>query len=121
MKKMIGVIAIICSSFLFAQDLTWNQEIVTFKSANPFSFEGIITDLDNQPIQEVSGILTLPENFDSSKKYPLIIGVAGSLNWSQHHLDYLGMYQEMGIATFLDTFLSNPSDVATNSDFPLLL
>ena len=100
MKKMIGIIAIICSSFLFAQDLTWNQEIVTFKSANPFSFEGIITDLDNQPIQEVSGILTLPENFDSSKKYPLIIGVAGSLNWSQHHLDYLEMYQEMGIATF---------------------
>ena len=43
---MIGVIAIICSSsHLFAQDLTWNQEIVTFKSANPFSFEGIITEL----------------------------------------------------------------------------
>ena len=46
------------------------------------------------------GTLTLPNDYDSDTKYPLIIGVAGSLNWGSHHLDYLAMYQEMGFATF---------------------
>ena len=41
------------------------------------------------------------------KKYPLIIGVAGSLGWGEHHYKYLKMYQEMGIATFeLNSFKS---------------
>ena len=92
--------AIILFSLLNSQDLTWNQEIVTFESANPFSFEEIITNLDNEPIQEVSGVLTLPEDFNPSMRYPLIIGVAGSLNWGPHHLKYLKMFQEMGFATF---------------------
>ena len=100
MKFYIYVIAVIVSSHLFGQDITSNQEVVTFKSANPFSFQEIIMNLDNEPVQDVSGILTLPEDFDPNIKYPLIIGVAGSLNWGTHHLKYLKMFQEMGFATF---------------------
>ncbi len=85
-------------SVLIAQES--NKELISFSSANPFSFEEIITDLENQEAQEVFGILTLPKNFNSNQKYPLIIGVAGSLNWSSHHLEYLKMYNEMGFATF---------------------
>jgi dienelactone hydrolase len=85
-------------SFVIAQET--NQETITFNSANPFSFEEIIMDLDNQEVQEVFGILTLPNNYNPDEKYPLIIGVAGSLNWGTHHLEYLKMYHEMGFATF---------------------
>jgi dienelactone hydrolase len=85
-------------SFVIAQET--NQETITFNSANPFSFEEIIMDLENQEAQEVFGILTLPNNYNPDEKYPLIIGVAGSLNWGTHHLEYLKMYHEMGFATF---------------------
>ncbi len=85
----------------------YNQEIITFESANPFSFKDIITNLDNQEKQEVFGILTLPENKTDNKKFPLIIGVAGSDGWGNHHYDYLKMYRESGIATFeLKSFAS---------------
>ena len=83
----------------FAQEDN-NHELIYFESANPFSFEEIITDLDNQERQEVFGKLKLPKNFDKNSKYPLIIGVAGSLNWGPHHLKYLEMYRSLGFATF---------------------
>ena len=87
--------------------LSYSQEIIKFESANPFSFKDIITNLDNQEKQEVFGILTLPENYDSNKKYPLVIGVAGSDGWGDHHYDYLRMYRDSGIATFeLKSFTS---------------
>jgi len=85
-------------SVVIAQET--NKETITFNSANPFSFEEIIMDLENQEVQEVFGILTLPNNYNPDEKYPLIIGVAGSLNWGTHHLEYLKMYHEMGFATF---------------------
>ena len=95
MKKLT---LLLISSFLIAQESL--NEIITFESANPFSFEEIITDLNNQEKQTVFGALTFPENFDSDIKYPLIIGVAGSLNWGSHHLKYLEMYRSLGFATF---------------------
>ncbi len=95
---MIRYIFIVMLSFVIAQET--NQETITFNSANPFSFEEIIMDLENQEAQEVFGILTLPNNYNPDEKYPLIIGVAGSLNWGTHHLEYLKMYHEMGFATF---------------------
>ena len=82
----------------FAQEDN-NHELIYFESANPFSFEEIITDLNNQERQEVFGKLKLPKNFDKNLKYPLIIGVAGSLNWGPHHLKYLEMYRSFGFAT----------------------
>ncbi len=89
-------IAIVLSSIL----IPLKKDTISFVSANPFSFKDIITDLDNQDSQEVFGILTLPDQIEESEKIPLIIGVAGSKDWSSHHLEYIDMYQSMGIATF---------------------
>ena len=79
MKKLT---LLLISSFLIAQESL--NEIITFESANPFSFEEIITDLNNQEKQTVFRALTFPENFDSDIKYPLIIGVAGHLLQLKH-------------------------------------
>jgi len=80
------------------------SEIITFKSANPFGFKDIIDGIEDEEKQDVNGILSLPKG---NGPFPLIIGVAGSLNWSKHHLEYMRMYQEMGIATFeLQSFSS---------------
>ena len=85
-----------------------NSEIITFSSANPFSLSDIIKDLENQQQQEVFGKLTLPiDNVNSKKRFPLIIGVAGSLGWRSHHYEYMEMFQESGFATFeLNSFKS---------------
>ena len=83
-------------------------EKIIFKSANPFALSDIIINLENQQEQEVFGKLTFPdESIDMKKKFPLIIGVAGSLGWRKHHYEYIKMYQEMGFATFeLNSFKS---------------
>jgi len=83
-------------------------DTIEFESANPYSFNDIITDLENQEKQTVFGKLTIPfDSISQNKKFPLVIGVAGSFGWSDHHYDYLKMYQEMGIATFeLNSFKS---------------
>src|SRR5210317_486469 len=94
MKKLL--LLLICSQTL-AQEVL--RENIAFESRNPFSFEEIITDLDNQEKQMVKGILGFPADFDVEKKYPLIVGVAGSLNWGPHHLKYLEMYRSLGFAT----------------------
>ena len=83
-------------------------EKIVFKSANPFALSDIITDLENQQKQEVFGKLTFPhDSLKKEEKYPLIIGVAGSLGWREHHYEYMEMYQESGFATFeLNSFKS---------------
>ena len=76
-------------------------EKIVFKSANPFALSDIITDLENQQKQEVFGKLTFPhDSLVKEEKYPLIIGVAGSLGWREHHYEYMEMYQGSGFATF---------------------
>jgi len=95
------------------------QDTIFFDSANPFSFKDIITDLDNQKTQNVHGVLTMPNDFQLDKKYPLIIAVAGSNGWASHHYQYLKMYRENGIATFeLCSFKSRgiESTVGTQKD-----
>jgi len=62
------------------------------------------------------------DSIDNEKKYPLIIGVAGSLGWGEHHYKYLEMYQEMGIATFeLNSFKSRSitSTVGTQNEITM--
>ena len=82
-------------------------EEVHFLSANPFSFYDVITNLENQESQDVFGVLTIPAHNDTTTIFPLVIGVAGSLGWGEHHYKYFKMYQEMGIATFeLNSFKS---------------
>ena len=106
MKKLLFIVFyFIISINLYSQDTV---EKISFQSANPFSFNDVITNLENQEKQEVYGNLFIAEDtLNSQKKYPLIIGVAGSLGWGEHHYKYLKMYQEMGIATFeLNSFKS---------------
>jgi dienelactone hydrolase len=97
-----------------------HQEIIKFESANPFSLNDIIENLDSQEKQNVSGKLKLPfYNKKSNKKFPVVIGVAGSLGWADHHYEYLQMYREMGIATFeLNSFESRniTSTVGTQNE-----
>lgn len=85
-------------TFIFSFLLSFTQDI-EFESANPFSLKDIITNINNLDKQIVKGTLTIPDNFNKDK-FPLVIGVAGSKGWGEHHLKYLKMYQEMGIATF---------------------
>ena len=77
-------------------------EKIVFKSANPFALSDIITDLENQQEQEVFGKLTFPNDSFEREKYPLIIGVAGSLGWRKHHYEYMKMYQEIGFLFCVD-------------------
>ena len=85
-------------TFIFSIIFPLTQEIY-FESANPFSLKDIITNIDNLDKQTVKGTLTIPDNFNK-EKFPVVIGVAGSKGWGEHHLKYLKMYQDMGIATF---------------------
>jgi len=91
--------------FTFSILFSLTQE-VQFESSNPFSLKDIITNIDNLDKQVVTGILTIPDNVVKDK-YPLVVGVAGSKGWGEHHIKYLKMYQDMGIATFqLQSFKS---------------
>jgi len=103
--------------FLFTITLSAQiKEKVFFESANPFAMSDVINDLDNQEKQEVYGILTLPNDSVSDQKYPLIIGVAGSLAWRDHHYEYLDMYQKAGFATFeLKSFKSRDIESTVGS------
>ena len=103
--------------FLFTITLSAQiKEKVFFESANPFAMSDVINDLDNQEKQEVYGILKLPIDSVSDQKYPLIIGVAGSLAWRDHHYEYLDMYQKAGFATFeLKSFKSRDIESTVGS------
>ena len=74
----------------------FGQELISLSSANPFGFKDVITNLDQQDEQEVDAILKLPTG---QGPFPLVIGVAGSLDWGSHHLQYLEMFRSIGIAT----------------------
>ena len=78
----------------------FKKEKIHFESANPFSLSHIIKELNKLDKQEVFGQLTIPlDSIEANKKYPLIIGVAGSRGWKKHHLEYINMYQKNGFAT----------------------
>ena len=98
----------ILSLLIFINSHAQKTEKIIFQSANPFALSDIINNLDNQTEQEVYGNLTIPkDSINSDKKYPLVIGVAGSLGWREHHYEYMKMYQQSGFATFeLNSFKS---------------
>ena len=76
-------------------------EKIVCNSANPFAISDIITDLENHQEQKVFGKLTFPnDSVDKEEKHPLIIGVARSLGWREHHYEYMRMFQESGFGTF---------------------
>ena len=108
MKKLSFIILLF---IFFTSFLSVSQNIseqITFTSSNPFSFNDVITNFANLDKQEVFGKLVIPyDSLNPKKKYPLIIGVAGSMGWKNHHLEYLKMYQNLGFATFeLNSFKS---------------
>ena len=98
----------ILSLLIFIDTHAQKTEKIIFQSANPFALSDIINNLNNQTEQEVYGKLTIPkDSINSDKKYPLVIGVAGSLGWREHHYEYIKMYQQSGFATFeLNSFKS---------------
>ncbi len=108
MHKITNILFVTLLFFQLNTYAQFQKEEIHFESANPFSLSDIITDLDSQEKQQVFGQLTTPvDSLNPTKKYPLIIGVAGSMGWRKHHLDYLKMYQEQGYATFqLNSFKS---------------
>ncbi|MDC1492721.1 dienelactone hydrolase family protein [Flavobacteriaceae bacterium] len=103
--RILFIILFFIPLLLLSQNYT---EEIKFTSSNPFSFSDVINDYGNLAKQEVFGKLVIPiDSLNPNKKFPLIIGVAGSLGWKSHHLDYLKMYQDLGFATFeLNSFKS---------------
>ena len=98
----------ILSLLIFINSHAQKTEKIIFQSANPFALSDIINNLENQTVQEVYGKLTIPkDSINTDKKFPLVIGVAGSLGWREHHYEYMKMYQQSGFATFeLNSFKS---------------
>jgi len=98
----------ILSLLIFINSHAQKTEKIIFQSANPFALSDIINNLENQTEQEVFGKLTLPiDSINLDKKFPLVIGVAGSLGWREHHYEYMKMFQQSGFATFeLNSFKS---------------
>lgn len=78
-------------------NLKVNQEIIVFESKNPFNFYDIFNNLEIITNQHVYGVLTYPDSVQ--EKYPVIIGVAGSKGWGEHHYGYMDRYQDAGFAT----------------------
>ena len=107
LKHIFNCAFVLCLTFGISTAQNSSEQI-NFTSANPFSFSDIIQSLAQQEAQEVFGQLKFPETEQVlGQKYPLIIGVAGSLGWRDHHYDYLQMYRELGFATFeLNSFKS---------------
>ena len=68
MKKIL--LLLICSQIIAQETL---NETIVFESRNPFSFEEVITDLDNQETQTVTGILGFPADFDAEKNILLLL------------------------------------------------
>tara|TARA_B100001989_G_C24550921_1_gene474639 strand:+ start:4613 stop:5581 length:969 start_codon:yes stop_codon:yes gene_type:complete len=98
--------------FFFLISLSHTDEIIVFESSNPFSLKDIILDIEKLDTQKVKGLLQIPES-DDKNKFPLVIGVAGSIGWGEHHLEYLKMYREMGIATFQLQSFESRNEIST--------
>ena len=111
--------------FFLTSCLVWSQnptKKITFTSSNPYTLNDVISKSKN-PSQEVFGQLFIPtDSLNPNKRYPLIIGVAGSLGWAEHHYEYLKMYQDLGYATFeLNSFKSRniTSTVGTQNEITM--
>ena len=120
MKKIFIIVLIFLTSQSYSQ---YNSEKISFKSYNPYTFNDVISNYPNLKSQEVFGNLVIPkDSLNPNKKYPLIIGVAGSLGWAEHHYEYLKMYQDLGYATFeLNSFKSRniTSTVGTQNEITM--
>ena len=82
-------------------------EKIFYPSKNILGFENIFnSNLGTQNDVEIFGVMHFPDNYDSAKKYPLVIASHGSYNWRSHHLKYL---EQMRNANFI-VFAMHPFD-----------
>ena len=83
MSNEICLILLIWQSLLFSVNVE-KSERIDFKSANPFSFYHIVTEIKEQ---DAYGILQMPVEHNPDLPMPLVMGVNGSKNWADHHLE----------------------------------
>ena len=103
---ILPIVLIGCSAQT-ADESTYLKEKVIYSSKNILGFENIFGDgLKSQKDLEVFGIMHFPDEYDSSKLYPVIVASHGSLNWRDHHLKYL---EQMRQANFI-VFAMHPFD-----------
>jgi len=76
-------------------------EKITYSSKNILGFENIFNDdLNPQKDVEIFGVMHFPDNYDSSKKYPMVVASHGSYNWRDHHLKYLEQIRKANFIVF---------------------
>ena len=83
MPKERYLILLIWQSLLFSVYVE-KSERVDFKSANLFSFYHKVTDLEGQ---DAYGILRMHVEYNPALPVPLVMGVNGSKNWADYHLE----------------------------------
>ena len=95
-----------CSDFKNEKPAYLTEKIF-YPSKNILGFENIFnSNLGTQNDVEIFGVMHFPDNYDSAKKYPLVIASHGSYNWRSHHLKYL---EQMRNANFI-VFAMHPFD-----------
>ncbi len=103
MKILILSILLIISGCDAKKDNSYSYltEKIFYASKNILGFENIFnTNLNTQDDIEIFGIMHFPDNYDSSKKYPLVIASHGSYNWRSHHLKYLEQIRNANFIVF---------------------
>ena len=76
-------------------------EKIIYSSKNILGFENIFNNnLNPQKDVEIFGIMHFPDNYDSSKKYPMVVASHGSYNWRDHHLRYLEQIRKANFIVF---------------------
>ena len=84
---------------IIKSQLSRNQEIIVFNSKNPFSFNDLLFRAKYIGNQKVYAILTIPDKYNLKDKLPVVLGVAGSKGWADHHYGYMERYLDAGFAT----------------------
>ena len=76
-------------------------EKIFYPSKNILGFENIFnSNLSTQNDVEIFGVMHFPDNYNSAKKYPLVIASHGSYNWRSHHLKYLEQIRNANFIVF---------------------
>ena len=92
MKIYLTIVLLLAFGCTDAQEQSheYLTEKIFFPSKNILGFENIFnSNLGTQNDVEIFGVMHFPDNYDSAKKYPLVIASHGSYNWRSHHLKYL--------------------------------
>ena len=103
MKILILLILLIISGCNAKKEDSYSYltEKIFYPSKNILGFENIFSsNLDTQNDVEIFGVMHFPDNYDSSKKYPLVIASHGSYNWRSHHLKYLEQFRNANFIVF---------------------